>query len=134
MQAPGQQQGYRKSARIIDESIGLELVWQGSGQGIKEGRITKAFELAAAVGRSTPNQLKQAIAQGQHRERPLRPQQLPSLVVGTTAQLHQGREAVLAVGPLQHPDTKSLPAGGVGAIGRHDKVERRLITCAERRP
>ena len=37
VQAPGQQQGHREGARIVEQGIGLKLVWQGTGQGIKEG-------------------------------------------------------------------------------------------------
>ena len=37
VQAQGQQQGHREGARIVEQGIGLQLVWQGASQGIKEG-------------------------------------------------------------------------------------------------
>ena len=124
VQVAGQQQAHRKGTRIVHEGIGLESIRQGPGKGIEEGRIPQALELAAAVGGGAPDQLEQALPQGQNGKGALRTEQLPGLVVGRAAQLHQGREAVLAVGPLHRPDAQGRPGGGVGPIGSHDQIGR----------
>ena len=120
--APGQLERHGEGPRLVEQAIGLEPVGQGSSQGIEEGGISQAFELATASLGGTPDHLELAVAEGQHRKGALGTQQFPGLVVVGTPHRHRGCQTALAITPLPKANAQGLPDGGVGTIGRHHQI------------
>ena len=77
--------------------------------------------VTAFLGR-TPHHLGKALAQGEHRQGPLRAEKFPGGVIAVALHLHLGGEAGLLISPSPEGDAQAFAAGGAAPFGDHREL------------
>ena len=116
VQPARQVQGHRKGAGLIEQSVGLELIRQGAGQGVEKGHIAEFLPAATARGRGAPHQLEAPSPPGEAPRRDLPGAATPR------PHLHRG--------PAAPPEPPGRPAG---RASRHSRSPRRAGWGSRRR-